>query len=54
MGKGSRRRPRSITSAEEDLNWDLYEQRITKQTYLRRFAKLKRQGLIQRDGRVIK
>lgn len=54
MGKGSRQRAKSITSAEEELRWDLLLGRITKLTYLRRFATLKKNGLIKRDGRILK
>lgn len=54
MGKGSRPRPRGITSAEYDLRWDLLSGRITMRTYLRRFKKLKEKGLVQRNGKAVK
>ncbi len=54
MGKGSRPRPRSITSEEEDLRWLLAEKRVSFDTYSRRYNELKRLGLIQRSGRVLK
>jgi len=52
--KGSWRRPRQITQEEESLRWMLIDGQISLATYKRRFAKLKRQGLIQRNGRVLK
>ena len=54
MGKGSRPRPRSITREEEDLRWLLAKRHITYATYGRRYAKLKRQGLIRRGGKVLR
>lgn len=54
MGKGSRPRARLITSAEEGLRWDLFLGRITKPTYLRRFSVLKKNGQIERNGKVLK
>ena len=54
MSKGSRMRPKQITSAEEGLRWDLALGRITKRTYLRRYATLKKNGLIRRSGKVLK
>ncbi len=54
MGKGDTPRPCSTTHQERDLRWLLLEGEITKAAYNRRFAKLKRARLIQRDGRVLK
>jgi len=54
MGKGSRQRPSSITSAERDLRWELLEGKITVAVFNRRYKKLKERGLIQRNGRVMK
>ena len=52
--KGSWRRPRSNTVEEESLWWLFIDGQITLATFNRRYAKLKRQGLIQRSGRVLK
>lgn len=52
--KGSWRRPRSITREEEDLRADFFFGKISLATFGRRYAELKRQGLIRRSGRVIK
>lgn len=54
MGKGSKPRPRSITREEMDLRDDYSQGKISLATFNRRFAKLKRQGLIRRSGRIIK
>ena len=54
MGKGSKRRPRQITSAEEDLRWAYFNGRIGYTTYKRKYAKLRRVGLLRRSGRVLK
>ena len=54
MGKGSKPRPRSITREEEDLRNDYASGEISLTTFNRRFAKLKRAGLIQRSGRILK
>lgn len=54
MGKGSGRRPKQITSAESDLRWELKEGKISRVVFNRRFAKLKRAGLLRRSGVVLK
>lgn len=54
MGKGSLRRRSQITSAEEGLRWQLIDGQITLATFNRRYAKLKREGLLRRSGRVLK
>lgn len=50
MGKGSRPRPKMITREEEDLRNEYAHGEISLATFNRRFAKLKRQGLIKRSG----
>ncbi len=54
MGKGSSRRPRSITPAEEDLRWELVKGEISLAIFNRRYGKLRRDGLLRRNGRVLK
>lgn len=54
MGKGDRPRPKSITREEEELRKDYAFGWISLATFNRRFAKLKRAGLIQRSGVVLK
>jgi len=54
MGKGSKPRPRSITREEENLRNDYACGKISRVVFGRRFEKLKRAGLIQRSGRVLK
>lgn len=54
MGKGSWKRPKSITSAEENLRWDLFRGEITSNAFNKKYKLLKRKGLIKRDGRVLK
>lgn len=54
MGKGSKPRPRQITQEEEDLRMDYAQGKISLATFRRRYAKLKREGLLQRSGRVLK
>ena len=54
MGKGSRPRPRSVTHEEEDLRSDYAFGRISLKAFNRRFAKLKKAGLIQRNGRIVR
>ena len=49
-----RPRPRSTTLEEEDLILALLESRITRLTFDRRFKRLKKDGLIQRNGKVIR
>lgn len=51
--KGSWRRPRSITREEEDLRDLLFRGKITQRTFTRRYNKLRRAGLIRRDGRIV-
>jgi hypothetical protein len=47
-------KPYSITKEELDLRWEYMEGKISLRTYNRRFDKLKKQGKVRRDGRVIK
>lgn len=54
MGKGSRRRPSSIGREEEALRWQLAFGKITFKQFERRYKELKKQGKIQRDGKVVK
>ncbi len=54
MGKGSGRRPKQITSAEEDLRWALFGGAMTLATFVQRYNKLKQDGLLRRSGRVLK
>lgn len=54
MGKGSRPRRKSITREEEDLRNDYAFGGISLTTFNRRFADLKRRGLIKRSGWVTK
>lgn len=54
MGKGSKPRPQSVSREELDLRWELAEGKITKFTFNNRYAKLKRDGLIRRSGKIIK
>lgn len=54
MGKGSKPRPRQITREEESLRTDFFFGKICRATYSRKYATLKRRGLIRRSGRVIK
>lgn len=50
--KGSWRRPRQISQEEDSLRWMLIDGQISLATFNRRFAKLKRAGLLRRSGRV--
>ena len=52
--KGSWRRPSQITRAEKELREEYAEGKISRQKFDRAFAKLKKLGLIQRSGRVLK
>lgn len=52
--KGFWKRPRSITREEMDLRGLYFDGKIGYSTYKKRFAKLKRAGLIRRSGRVLK
>ncbi|GAG87676.1 unnamed protein product [marine sediment metagenome] len=54
MGKGSWKRPRSISREEEDLRWAYAQGNMTYAYFRRRYADLKRAGLIRRSGRVLK
>ena len=49
-----RPRPCSTTREEAELRMRLLEGGITFDTYSRRYKKLKKLGLIQRNGKVIK
>lgn len=49
-----RPRPRSTTREEAELRNKLLEGRITRLTFDRRFTRLKKKGLIQRNGKVIR
>jgi len=53
-GKGDKPRPKSITRAEEELRWEFANHKISRRTFDKEYAKLKRIGLIQRSGRVLK
>lgn len=52
--KGSWRRPRQITREEDNLRDDYAFGRISFASYKKRYAKLLKAGLIQRNGRVLK
>jgi len=54
MGKGSQRRPLQITKAENKLRWLLFEGKISKATYNRKWNKLKKEGQIRRSGRILR
>ncbi len=54
MGKGDKRRPRSITSAEENLRQEFARGVMTIRAFNRRYAKLKRAGLLRRGGQVLR
>jgi hypothetical protein len=49
-----RQKPWGITREELDLRFDYAEGKITLVEYDRRYAKLKQEGKIVRDGRVIR
>lgn len=51
--KGSWKRPRTITKEEEDLRWLLIDGELSEATFNRRYAKLKRAGLIRRSGQIL-
>lgn len=53
MGKGDKRRPRSIGPEEERLRYALAFGKITFTQFERRYKQLLREGKIVRDGRVI-
>ena len=52
MGKGSKRRPRSISRVEEDLRWAYATGEITHNQFVRRFAKMKQADML-RSGQII-
>ncbi len=55
MGRSEDRpRPCATTREEAQLRTDLLTRKITFFTFQRRFNKLKKAGLIQRNGRVVK
>jgi len=47
-------KPWTITQEELNLRFDYAEGRITLERFKRRYKKLKRQGKIKRNGKVIK
>ena len=53
MGKGDKRRPRSISPEEERLRYALAFGRITFKQFERKYNQLLKEGKIVRDGRVI-
>ena len=53
MGKGSRPRPRSITREEMDLRGDYARGRISLTVFNLAYRRLKRAGLIKRNGKVL-
>jgi len=53
MGKGDRRRPDQTTRKEQDLRDKYAHGDMTFKQYERAYRKLMRQGLIQRNGKVI-
>jgi len=54
MGKGDTRRLCCTTKEEEDIRWQLKEGKISFATYTRRYNLLKKKGLIQRSGIIIR
>jgi len=54
MGKGSKPRPRSTTREEADLRDAYMNGTVGYSTYKKKFAELKRRGLIKRSGIVLK
>ena len=54
MGKGSKRRPSAVTREEEELRWSLFQGEITMIQFDASYEKLKRKGLIRRNGRIVK
>lgn len=50
----SQARPSSVTREEADLRMELLQDKITLATFNRRYNRLKREGLIKRNGKVIK
>lgn len=53
-GKGDKPRPSSTTREEQDLRDRYARGRITFNQYEKEYRKLKKQGLIKRNGRVLK
>ena len=53
IGKGSKYRPRSTTREEQDLRYRYATTKMTFNQFEIEWDKLKKQGLIKRDGRVI-
>jgi len=43
MGKGSSRRPRLVSKAEEDLRWKYYKGEISLTTFNKRLAKIQKE-----------
>jgi len=54
MGKGDTYRPYSTTQEERDLRDKAMRTNMTEKEFDKEYEKLKKQGLIKRDGRVIK
>jgi hypothetical protein len=54
MSKGDKRRPSSISRAEEELRWKLANGKISFATFEKRYKKMLQEGKITRDGRVVK
>lgn len=54
MGKGSKRRPYSTTKEERDLRNRYATTKMTFNQFEIEYKKLMKQGLIQRNGRVLK
>ena len=54
MGKGSNRRPCLTGREENDLRNDLYRGHITEEEFDVKYEKLKNQGKITRNGRIVK
>ena len=51
--KGDRARPNSTTREERNLRWRLVEHKITFIEYEIEYKKLKKRGLIKRNGRTL-
>lgn len=52
MGKGDKRRPRSISREEEELRYAYAYSKMTFKEFERRYKQLVKEGKIVRDGRV--
>jgi len=48
MGKTDKRRPRAISVAEWELNYDLAHGKISHRTFVRRYAKLNQKDLLRK------